>query len=160
MASVLEAERGQVSLDQVLDIKAFSMERALAVEEEQHKGHDSHDHDHAQCSSHHHDDSVTSVTLESHQPIPLEVFRQWLAKWLWPDTDTPKKSATQIFRVKGYVYIAGHDTKHQLQGVHELFDLQPSNVHWAAGEPKGSRVVVIGRQVKIVLEDWRRAFAH
>lgn len=169
LAEVYDAEQSNVPLELMLNIKAFSMARALAVEEDERKAaaatghhahphHEGHEHDeHGHCKGHQHDDSVVSVTLESPQAIAMDAFRSWLAKWLWPD-DNDKKQAVQVFRVKGYVYIEGHDTKHQLQGVHELFDLQPSGVRWAESEPRGSRIVVIGKRVQAVLDDWQREF--
>ena len=53
---------------------------------------------------HHHDSSVSSVTLSEKHPIVLEVFRRKIGELLWES-----QSDTEIYRIKGVVNMQGSD---------------------------------------------------
>ena len=72
-------------------------------------------------------------------------FTSWLGSWLWEEE---RETDVDVFRCKGVVAIKGEIEKHVLQGVHQLFDVEPiSGLVWKEGEKKETKLVFIGRQL-------------
>lgn len=66
---------------------------------------------------------------------------------LYPFTNINKEM--EIFRMKGILSINGENEPYFLQGVQQLFDIQPSMSRWDVGKKKTTRIVVIGRFLNI-----------
>ncbi|KAL4457856.1 hypothetical protein ABPG75_012721 [Micractinium tetrahymenae] len=98
---------------------------------------------------HHHEHSVHDArvgTVTIHlpgAPLDLSRLRCWLDTLLWEET----ADAADLFRIKGLLHVAGSARKHILQGVHEIYDIV-EGPQWAAGEPRASKLVFIGRRLR------------
>jgi G3E family GTPase len=120
---------------------------------------DPHHHHHSDSSGQH-DGRVGTVTvlLPPGRAVDLPRLRRWLDELLWEqdggrdgaaaDDSTAGRAAAvpEIFRIKGLLHVAGSDSKHVLQGVHEIYDVV-EGPHWAPGEQRCCKLVFIGRQL-------------
>lgn len=106
---------------------------------------------------HHHEHTREVTTLALVEPgltVDADAVRQWLGGLLWQEEEEDgghggrQRAATEIYRMKGVLAVAGSEAVHILQAVHETFEVEPSrSLTWGGKEagPKGCRVVVIGR---------------
>ncbi|MBM3648900.1 MAG: GTP-binding protein [Alphaproteobacteria bacterium] len=128
-ATVHHTKHCDVELTEVLDRGAFDLNRILEIEPA-FLGEDSHEHD----------ESITSVSLEGGE-LDLVRFREWLGDYL--STNGP-----DVLRTKGILAIAGSDRRFVVQAVHMLMDAGQQRP-WNAGEPRRSRLVLIGRNLDV-----------
>ncbi len=126
-AKIIRTARCAAPLDEIVGLKAFSLDRVLEVEPDFLIS--DHDHDH--------DDDVTSVSFVSDTPLDLEKFETWFGRLL-------RTRGQDILRSKGILDFAGRDDRYVFQGVHMLMDGSPMGA-WPEGAPRNSRVVFIGR---------------
>ena len=143
---------GEVSLDQVFDLRGFNLNAKLDIDPDflKEEGHDhGHDHEHGEnCDHpshahegghghhHHHDDDVKSFVFKSERPFDpakLEDFLGAIVNIYGP----------RMLRYKGVLHMQGTERKVIFQGVHQLMgsDLGPA---WAEGEARGNKMVFIG----------------
>jgi G3E family GTPase len=159
-AKVHRTERAQIPLAEVLDRKAFDLDRILDIEPEfleaeegrdhQHAhGHD-HDHDHGHGHHHHdghghkglkhyHDEEMQSVSLKTEKPLDPDKFFPWVQNLV--QTEGPN-----ILRCKGILSFKNDDDRFVFQGVHMILDGDHQRP-WAKGETRDSRIVFIGRNI-------------
>ena len=126
---IINTTRCATPLDDILGLKAFSLERVLEVEPDFLES--DHDHDH--------DDDVTSVSFVSDTPLDLDKFQSWFGELL-------QTKGQDILRSKGILDFAGKDERYVFQGVHMLMDASPMGP-WPSGKDKSSRIVFIGRNL-------------
>jgi G3E family GTPase len=105
--------------------------------------------DHAWSAQHTHDDTVTSVGLDVPGDLDPDRFNRWLSRLL-------RDQGPDIFRMKGFLSLAGEPERYVFQGVHMLFDSLP---HGPWGETqRGNQLVFIGRNLdRTALESGLRA---
>jgi G3E family GTPase len=127
VADILPATFADVPLSQILDVGAFDLDRILET-----------DPTFLEQGDHMHDLSVTSVGIESAQPVRREAFLDWLRHLL-------VTQGVDIFRSKGILSIEGSDTRFVFQGVHMLLDAS-EGAPWG-DDPRMSRLVFIGRNL-------------
>ena len=151
-APVKAVHFGQVSLQEVLDLRGFNLNATLEIDPEflsagdahghshdHDHGHD-HDHEHGEhCDHphhHHHDDDVKSFVFRADRPFNPAKLEDFLAAIV-------QVYGPKMLRYKGVLYMKGSDRKVVFQGVHQLMgsDLGPK---WAPGEKKTSKMVFIG----------------
>ena len=89
-------------------------------------------------AQHEHDDEVSSVAIEADGDVNANKLNAWLAKLL-------REKGVDIFRMKGFISIAGESQRFVFQGVHMLFDGQPERP-WG-NDPRHNQLVFIGRQM-------------
>jgi G3E family GTPase len=94
--------------------------------------------EHDFAPAHGHDDSVTSVSLESDAVLDEGRFDAWLGKLL-------QTQGNDLFRMKGILDFAGADERIVIQGVHMLVDSSPLGP-WGE-RPRRSQLVLIGRNL-------------
>lgn len=133
---IIQSEMAVVPLSEMLGINAFSVREPIQELQKPHEEKHSHLHHHEKD----HDESVSTITLESEVPVALDAFNTWLGNLLWTES-----SEIQIYRCKGVLCIENSDEKYSLQGVHTLFNVEPSGIFWNALEKRASKIVVIGR---------------
>jgi G3E family GTPase len=165
-AKIHETRNSAVPLDQVLNQGAFDLNRILELDpaflehghddhdhghvHDEHCGHDhghhDHDHDrHGHDHHYHHDEDhvahsgITSVSLKADKPIQPDVFERWFGQIL-------AEQGQNILRYKGILDIKGRDERFVIQGVHMIRDGDFQRP-WKAGEPRWSRLVLIGRHL-------------
>jgi G3E family GTPase len=161
-AKVHRTERAQIPLAEVLDRKAFDLDRILDIEpefleaEEEHDHHHAHGHDHDHHRDHdhghhhhdghghkglkhYHDEEMQSVSLKTEKPLDPDKFFPWVQNLV--QTEGPN-----ILRCKGILSFKNDDDRFVFQGVHMILDGDHQRP-WAKGEARDSRIVFIGRNM-------------
>ena len=132
---IIRTEHCAANLDEVLGLKAFSLDRVLEVEPDFLTS----DHDHE------HDDDVKSISLVADAPLDLDKFQTWFGQLL-------QTRGQDILRSKGILDFKGEEDRYVFQGVHMLMDGAPMGA-WPKGS-RQSRLVFIGRDLDTMgLED-------
>ena len=89
-------------------------------------------------AQHEHDDEVGSFAIEVEGDCHAERLNSWLGELL-------RERGVDIFRMKGFISIAGEPRRFVFQGVHMLFDGQPDRP-WG-DSPRRNQLVFIGRNL-------------
>ena len=166
-AKLHRTQRSQIALDQVLDRKAFDLDRILDIEPDflHGDGHDHdhhHDHDHGHDHHHHHDhghhhhgvkhyhdEEMQSISLSTDKPLDPDKFFPWIQKLVAED-------GPAILRSKGILSFKDDPQRFVFQGVHMILDGDHQRP-WKEGEKRESRIVFIGK--KLPEEKIRKGFA-
>jgi G3E family GTPase len=156
-AKLHRTQRSQIALAEVLDRKAFDLDRILDIEpdflEDGGHGHDHHDHDHDHNHDHHHhdhghshggvkhyhDEHMQSVSIRTDKPLDPDKFFPWVQ-------DLVAKDGPSILRSKGILSFKDDPERFVFQGVHMILDGDHQRP-WKDGEPRESRIVFIGRDL-------------
>ena len=89
-------------------------------------------------AQHEHDDEVGSISIETDGDVDSDSLNAWLSELL-------RERGVDIFRMKGFISIAGESQRYVFQGVHMLFDSQPDRP-WG-DSPRRNQLVFIGRNL-------------
>jgi len=89
--------------------------------------------------AHTHDAEVSSVGIEVVGDLHPDAFQEFIY-------GLTQSFGNELYRFKGILAIAGHDTRYVLQGVHMLFEIQPGKP-WAKDEERKSTIVFIGKNL-------------
>ena len=163
-AKLHRTQRAQIPIAEVLDRKAFDLDRILDIEpqfleteddHDHHHGHDhgdGHGHDHHDDHGHHHhgehshkgikhyhDEDMQSVSLKTDKPLDPDKFFPWVQNLV--QTEGPS-----ILRCKGILSFKNDDDRFVFQGVHMILDGDHQRP-WAKDETRDSRIVFIGRNL-------------
>ena len=98
-------------------------------------------------AQHEHDDEVGSIAIEREGDVDADRLDAWLGELL-------RERGVDIFRMKGFISLAGEADRFVFQGVHMLFDGQPDRP-WG-DEPRRNQLIFIGRNLDE--EAMRRGF--
>ena len=109
------------------DLKVISTERNLEIPLEVER---------VWVAQHEHDDEVGSFAIEHDGDLDPARLNAWLSELL-------REHGVDIFRMKGFLSIAGEANRYVFQGVHMLFDSQPDKA-WG-NTPRRNQLVFIGR---------------
>ncbi|MDE2935372.1 MAG: GTP-binding protein [Chloroflexota bacterium] len=89
-------------------------------------------------AQHEHDDEVGSFAIEIDGDCDPDRLNAWIGELL-------RERGVDIFRMKGFISIAGESSRFVFQGVHMLFDGQPERP-WG-DSPRRNQLVFIGRNL-------------
>ena len=89
-------------------------------------------------AQHEHDDEVGSIAIEMDGDADPRKLEAWLSELL-------RERGVDIFRMKGFISLAGESRRFVFQGVHMLFDGQPDRP-WG-DSPRRNQLVFIGRNL-------------
>ncbi|GAA6622235.1 CobW family GTP-binding protein [Scytonema sp. NUACC26] len=128
MAKIYRTHNSEVSMDVLLGVQAFDLDRALEIDPN-FLGEDAHQHD----------ESVYSIALVEQGALDGDKLNNWLGELL-------RTQGPDIFRMKGILNIAGEDSRFVFQGVHMLFEGKPDRL-WKPGETRKNELVFIGRNL-------------
>jgi G3E family GTPase len=128
IAKIYRTQNSDISMDALLGVKAFDLQRALEIDPE-FLGEDAHEHD----------ESVYSIALVEPGAVDLQKLNRWIA-------DLLRTQGVNIFRMKGILNIAGEDNRFVFQGVHMIFD-GTRDRPWKADEIRQNELVFIGRDL-------------
>ena len=98
-------------------------------------------------AQHEHDDEVGSIAIEREGDVDPDRLNKWLSTLLM-------ERGVDIFRMKGFISLAGESRRFVFQGVHMLFDGQPDR-EWG-DDPRHNQLVFIGRNLDE--QDMRQEF--
>lgn len=148
-AKVVTTSRSHVDLAAILDLGAFSLDRAISLDphflpshhhhehEHDHHHHD-HDHDH-----HHHEHShyegIDSLAMRVSAPLSEERFDAWLSELVGT-------RGMDILRLKGVLQMGDDPRRYIIHGVHMMLEGDYQGP-WAADSVPESRFVLIGRNL-------------
>ncbi|MFM5981684.1 MAG: CobW family GTP-binding protein [Sphaerospermopsis kisseleviana] len=128
MAKIYRTRNSELSMDALLGVNAFDLERALEIDPN-FLGEDAHEHD----------ESVYSIALVESGAIDGEKLNAWMSELL-------STKGTDIFRMKGILNIAGEDNRFVFQGVHMIF-YGKADRPWKENETRKNELVFIGRNL-------------
>jgi hypothetical protein len=86
-----------------------------------------------------HDETVSSMCVQSENPIVLGLLEAWIDSIL-------KDLGDSLFRYKGILHVKGFDKKYVFQGVHMLFQGKFTS-KWKKNEKRENKFVFIGRNL-------------
>ena len=89
-------------------------------------------------AQHEHDDEVGSIAIEREGDVDPDKLDAWLGELL-------RERGVDIFRMKGFISVAGQSDRFVFQGVHMLFDGQPDRP-WGDA-PRRNQLIFIGRNL-------------
>jgi G3E family GTPase len=158
-AKLHRTQRSEIALDEVLDRKAFDLDRILDIEpdflhgqehdhehhhdHDHHHGHgDGHDHDHhhhGKGVKHYHDEEMQSISIATDKPLNPDKFFPWIQKLVAED-------GPAILRSKGILSFKDDPDRFVFQGVHMILDGDHQRP-WKDDEKRQSRLVFIGRHL-------------
>lgn len=128
MAKIYRTQNSELSMDALLGVQAFDLDRALKIDPE-----------FLNEAAHEHDETVKSFAIVE----PGELDGQKLSNWL---SNLLQTKGVDIFRMKGILNITGKDERFVFQGVHMLLDGKPDRP-WKEGETRKNELVFIGRNL-------------
>merc|ERR1712060_99951 len=102
---IVRCTKSEVSVDSVLGIKGFDLKRTLEMDPEFLNT----------DGEHVHDKSVPSASICMPGELDLDSVQAWVG-------DLLQNKGADIFRMKGVLSIAGHDSKFVYQAVHMIFN--------------------------------------
>ena len=154
-ARLHRAQNCDVAIAEVLERRAFDLDRILDIEPEflnsDDHDHDHHDHGHSHGHGglkHYHDEDMQSIGARLEGDVDPDKFMPWINR-------LTQERGPNILRCKGIVAFKGEPKRFVFQGVHMMLDGEPQR-DWKAGEKRESKVVFIGRDLDE--DDIRRGF--
>ena len=130
-AKLHRTQRAQIPLNEVLDRKAFDLERILDIEPanlevddhahgHDHDHHHDHGHDHGHSHSHgglkhYHDEEMQSISMSTDQPLDPDKFFPFIQ-------NLTQAEGPNILRCKGIVSLKDDPQRFVFQGVHMMLD--------------------------------------
>ncbi|MFM7332170.1 MAG: CobW family GTP-binding protein [Brachymonas sp.] len=142
-APMVQAHKGQIDLDQILDLRGFNLNAILEIEP-----------DFLTDVDHEHDDDVTSFVFRESRPLDLVRLEEFLGAIV-------QVYGPNLMRYKGILNIKGQDRRVVFQGVHMLMGADFAGA-WREGEARESRMVFIGRGMPkdVLLDGLHQAVAQ
>jgi len=128
LAPIIRSEKSNVTIEAVLDRRAFDLNRILAL-----------DPDFLESDEHEHNEEINSMSFTVSRPIDPQKFNAWIGTVL-------NGQGQDLLRTKGILDYAGEDRRFAFQAVHMIADgdfIGP----WKEGEKRQSRLVFIGRNL-------------
>ena len=151
-ATLHRAKNCDVALTDVLERRAFDLDRILDIEpdflirEDEHDHDHDHDHLHDHDDGHHHrglkhyhDEDMQSVAVRLDGDVDPAKFMPWINR-------LTQEQGPNILRCKGIMAMKGDPKRFVFQGVHMMLD-GDSQRDWRPDEQRVSRAVFIGRDL-------------
>ena len=147
-AKLHHSQNCNVDIAEVLERRAFDLDRILDIEPNflvvDDHDHDLHDHDHGHHHhgnglKHYHDEDMQSISARLDGDLDPNKFMPWI-------NQLTQVQGPKILRCKGIVALKGDDKRFVFQGVHMMLDGEPQR-EWKPGEKRESKVVFIGRDL-------------
>jgi len=148
-AKVVTTSRSLVDLDAILDLGAFSLDRAMNLDphflpKPHHHDHNEHDHGHNHGHDHHdhahsHYEGIDSIAMRVSAPLSEELFDAWLSELVG-------SRGLDILRLKGVIQMGDDPRRYIIHGVHMMLEGDYQGP-WPADSVPESRFVLIGRNL-------------
>ena len=127
-APIHHAQKGNVTLTDVLDQGGFDLQRVLDTMPS-----------FLENPEHHHEEDISSVSLTVREPLDAGRFQMWISALL-------QEKGSDMLRTKGILDFAGQPDRFAFQAVHMMADGNDIGP-WKEGEPRESKLVFIGRNL-------------
>ena len=134
-AKVVTTSRSLVDLGAILDLGAFSLDRAMDLDPHFLPQHHHHGHDHA----HSHYEGIDSIAMRVSAPLSEELFDAWLSELVG-------SRGLDILRLKGVLQMGDDPRRYIIHGVHMMLEGDYQGP-WPADSVPESRFVLIGRNL-------------
>jgi G3E family GTPase len=128
LARVHQATQCNVDLRHVLNVRAFDLRNALAIEPLL-----------LEDSAHEHDADIQYASIRALGDVDEALFTRWLNALV-------QAQGKDLLRIKGIVALAGEPRRFVFHGVHMTLDGRPGKP-WRSGEARTSELVFIGRNL-------------
>lgn len=138
-AVIQRTKNSEIDPSDILNIKAFALQRVLDFDPE------FLDED----QEHQHDSTVTSLGVKVEGSVNMIMLETWIQRLI-------TKEGANLYRYKGIMSVKGMPDKFIFQGVGMLFSGGFTDVQWKDGEKRESRFVFIGKNLDI--DFYRRGF--
>ena len=163
-ARIKRMTRGDIALDNVLNLGAFDLDRVTELDphflpdhdcddscahhdhghDHAHDDHDHAHHDHGHDHHHHDDDHVgaagiTSISLSSEKPMNPDKLLPWI-------NEITQTQGPDILRLKGIIAFPDEPKRFVIQAVHMIVEGDTQR-DWREDEKRTSRLVFIGRNL-------------
>lgn len=135
ITKVFHTRNADVPIGAVLNVGAFDLQRALALEDRFLSAAAAHEHGDV---DHHHDEEIGSVGIVDPRPLDPKKLEAWLSYLL-------QSRGPDIFRMKGVLNIRAENRRYVFHGVHMNFDSRFER-EWNDA-PRGNTLVFIGRKL-------------
>jgi len=129
LAPISRCEKANVTVDSVLNICGFDLEKTLEMDPEFLNT----------DGEHLHDDTVTSVSIVEKGELDMNMLEGYISSLL-------QEKGADIFRMKGVVAVAHSEKKFVYHGVHMLFNGTFTD-QWKEGEERVCKMVFIGKNL-------------
>jgi G3E family GTPase len=129
-APIIRSTKSEVSVEQILNIGAFDLNRVTEMEPDflADEGHE-----------HEHDTTVSSLGFDLPGDVDLGLLQDWLGVML-------REKGTELYRMKGVLSIEGEEKKYVYHAVHMVFNGTFTD-DWGAGEERCCRLTFIGKNL-------------
>jgi G3E family GTPase len=151
-ANIIACERSKVSLENILNIRAFdaSKNKALLDNDYDKPSFIKIDSDgkivskqkkQIKLEKNEDNNIIQTISLKTDKPLNLDKFNIFMA-------DVLRTHGEQLYRIKGILSMLGYNNQFVVQGVHMVFDgsIGPS---WQDNETRKSTLVLIGRNLQV-----------
>lgn len=141
IAKIYHTQNSQVEIAKILDVGAFDLSRALAINPDFLETGDNAepDHHHDHHHDHEHDQTIKSVAIAEIGEVDGFKLNAWLDGLL-------STQGADIFRMKGILNVSGEEQRFVFQGVHMLFDGRGDR-KWQKNEVRKNEMIFIGRNL-------------
>jgi len=128
-APILKAERSMVSVDNVLNVRGFDLQRTLEMDPEFLNT----------DQNHTHDATVSSHSITESRPLDMDEVQNFIREIL-------VNKGADMYRMKGVLNIADAPNRFVYQGVHMIFSSSFDEA-WGNDECRDSKLVFIGKDL-------------
>lgn len=129
-APIQRTLHSQIQPSDILNLRAFELERVLEFDPEFL----------AEDQEHLHDQTVSSVSAKCEEPVNLAMLETWINRLIRVD-------GANLYRYKGVIAVKGVEEKFIFQGVGMLFSGGFDKTKWRPDEKRESRFVFIGKNL-------------
>merc|ERR1711934_646024 len=135
-APIIEAQYSRVPIEKVINIRAFDLDKTLAMDE----GFLDTD------AEHQHDSSISSFGIHIEGEFKPDDLNAWLGKLM-------RDKGADLYRSKGILAVVGSDEKYVFQAVHMIMnmgsssELGMSHAPWGEGEKRINKFCFIGKNL-------------
>lgn len=138
-APIQRSQQSQVSVDSVLNIRGFDVNKVLEMDPEFLNV----------DGEHEHDSTVSSLSITLSGEVHFRLMNEWVNYIL-------KEKGQSIYRMKGVIAVARSQQKYVYQAVHMMFQGEFQDP-WDQDEPRVNKLVFIGKNLD--KEELRTGFA-
>ena len=133
LGEIYPTKNSIINLNLILNIQSFDQSRVMEVINNKF----------FLNANHNHRNKISTCCIVEPLGLNMEKINKWIGSLLWDNFET------EILRFKGVIYIQNSPYKFVLQGIHQLFDLDQTELLWADHDIIASKIVFIGKMLDV-----------